>query len=178
MNDLLDQEPDCLIQAGIAGSFTAGQEGKVFVVKEDGFGDWGSVENQEFKTVFDLKLLNADEAPFVKGRLQNPNDVLLSLSSIDLVNAISVNEITTDATRIKWIEQKHPALVESMEGAAFHYVGLLKKIPFIQFRSVSNFIGERNKAKWKMNDAIQNLKQSLISFFEKLTRQDETYFRI
>ena len=176
INHLSSHQPGCIIQAGIAGAFDAGVEGRVYVIKEDGFGDWGVIENGEFKTVFDIKLLKEDEAPFVGGRLQNPNYSLLELSSLEQASAVSVNEITTDNDRIHWIQQNHPRLVESMEGAAFHYVCLLKEIPFIQFRSVSNLIGQRDKTKWKMGEAIQNLNHSLISFLEILSSQHETHF--
>jgi futalosine hydrolase len=62
-----------------------------------------------------------------------------------------------------------------MEGAAFHYVCLLEKIPFLQLRSISNLIGERDKTKWKMEKAIQNLNENLISLLNKLCQYDETY---
>ncbi len=45
-------------------------------------------------------------------------------------------------------------VTESMEGAALHYVCLMEKIPFLQIRSISNYIGERNKKKWDMMDSI------------------------
>ena len=53
-------------------------------------------------------------------------------------------------------------MVESMEGAALHYVCLKEKIPFLQIRSVSNYIGERNKKNWNMKESIANLNLELI----------------
>ena len=44
-----------------------------------------------------------------------------------------------------------------MEGAALHYVCLSEKIPFLQLRSVSNYVGERDKSKWALREAIMNL---------------------
>jgi futalosine hydrolase len=35
-----------------------------------------------------------------------------------------------------------------MEGAALHYTCLMEKIPFMQLRSISNYIAERDKSKW------------------------------
>ncbi len=49
-----------------------------------------------------------------------------------------------------------------MEGAAFHYVCLQEKIPFLQLRAISNYVGERNKANWNLNEAIRNLNKKLI----------------
>ena len=50
-------------------------------------------------------------------------------------------------------ENKFLPVIESMEGAALHYVCLMEKIPFLQIRSISNYIGERDKKKWNMKDA-------------------------
>jgi futalosine hydrolase len=58
--------------------------------------------------------------------------------------------------------------VESMEGAALHYVCLSEKIPFLQLRGVSNYAGERNKSKWKLKEAIGNLNKELIRLLEDL----------
>ena len=44
-----------------------------------------------------------------------------------------------------------------MEGAAFHFVCLQQKIPFIQIRSISNSVGERDKSKWVIKEAVSNL---------------------
>jgi futalosine hydrolase len=48
-----------------------------------------------------------------------------------------------------------------MEGAALHYVGLMENIPFIQIRALSNYIGERDKTKWKLHEAVSNLNAEL-----------------
>ena len=48
-----------------------------------------------------------------------------------------------------------------MEGAALHFIGLHQKISFIQLRSISNTVGERDKSKWKIKEAICNLNKEL-----------------
>ena len=53
-----------------------------------------------------------------------------------------------------------------MEGAALHYVCLMEKIPFLQIRSISNYVGERNKRNWNMKEAIANLNKKLIEFVQ------------
>ena len=47
--------------------------------------------------------------------------------------------------------------IETMEGAALHYVCLSERIPFLQLRCVSNYVGERDKSKWALREAIMNL---------------------
>lgn len=55
-----------------------------------------------------------------------------------------------------------------MEGAALHYTCLLENIPFMQVRAISNYVGERDKSKWKMKEAIRNLNDSIIKIIEEL----------
>ena len=63
---------------------------------------------------------------------------------------------------IKFYRDAFEPVTESMEGAALHYVCLMEKVPFVQIRGISNYIGERNKQKWEMMDSIINLNDTLI----------------
>ena len=169
---------DIIIQAGIGGCFTENNLGEVLTIKEEMFADLGVWENKKFNTIFDLKLSGKNQTPYKNGLLQNPYKKLLALSSLKKVTGITINEITTDKKRIAWYKQNFSPVVESMEGAAFHYVCLEQKIPFIQLRAISNYVGERNKTKWKMKEAIINLNEKLIFLLTELSNYNETYFRI
>jgi futalosine hydrolase len=171
-------KPGIIIQAGIGGCFTENKLGEVFVIKEEIFADLGVWEDKEFKTIFDLQLENKNKFPFKKGMLLNSNKKLFGLTPCKKVRGISVNEITTDKKRISWYKQNFSPFVESMEGAAFHYVCLQQKIPFLQLRAISNYVGERNKLKWKMKEAIHNLNEELIFLLTALSNYNETDFRI
>lgn len=175
---LINRRPDLVIQAGIAGSFRENNAGEVVTVKQDVFGDTGVWENEKFNNIFDLKLEDDNRRPFTDQSLINPYQKLLQLSGQELVKAITVNEITTDAKRIEWYKQNLSPVVESMEGAAFHYVCLQENIPFLQVRSVSNCVGERDKTKWIMQEAVNNLNEKIISLLKELQKYDETYFRL
>lgn len=162
------EKPDLVIQAGIGGSFHPFYPpGTVTVVKEEIFGDAGAEENNEFKDLFDLRL-EEDEFPFSNQLLLNPHEIWLAKTKLQKVRAISVNEITTRHDRIVQLTEKYSVIVESMEGAAFHYVCLQEGIPFIQFRSISNYAGERDKFKWKMKDAVNNLNEHLLQYIRPL----------
>jgi len=177
-HNLIHRRPGLVIQAGIAGSFRQNKRSEVVTVKQDVPGDTGVWENERFNDIFDLKLANDNQPPFTNRSLINPNQRLLQLSGQEQVNAITVSEITTDAKRIEWYKKNLSPVVESMEGAAFHYVCLQENIPFIQIRSVSNYVGERDKTKWLMPEAIHNLNEKIISLLKELQKYDETYFRL
>ncbi len=165
------EKPDMVIQAGIAGSFQPliYSPGDVVAVKEEIMGDQGVMEkNDTWNDIFDLKLADPNLFPFKSGRLPNPHFKLFHKINLPLVSAVSVNEITTSPKRIHQLSEQYAPAIESMEGAAFHYVCLNEGLPFIQIRSISNRIGERDKSQWQLNKAIENLQNTLIILINKL----------
>jgi len=158
---LTDEKYDLVIQAGIGGTFNKiFNEGDVVVINQDTFGDLGIDEKGIFSTLFDLGFINANNFPFKDGWLSNDNKYF-SNSALPLAKAVTANKITDDGKQLKKLHEKFNADIESMEGAAFHYVCLQQKINFLQLRSISNSVGERDKTKWKMKDAITNLSTEL-----------------
>lgn len=166
---LQHKRPELIIQAGVAGAFDRDTElGKVYVVKQDVLADQGVNEKNGFLDVFDLKLDKANELPYKKGVLPNPFIDLMKRSRLKKAIGVTVNEITTSKKRAEHYVSKYQATLESMEGASLHYVALMEDIPFMQLRSISNHVGERNKKKWKLPLAITNLNQNLIRLLESL----------
>ncbi len=162
------KRPDLVIQAGVGGCFDSRiKPGTVLAIKRETIADQSVIELNELKSLFDLKLVPQDQYPYTKGWLVNKNE-LLKITGLKKVNGISVNEISTSPKKIAFYRQHFDPVVESMEGAALHYVCLMEKIPFIQLRSISNAIGERNKKKWNMKEAVANLNKELIKLLDKL----------
>src|SRR5688572_2665440 len=162
------KRPDIVIQAGIAGSFDKQfPPGKTVLVKSERFADLGVIESGQFRTLFDLGLATPNRFPFKNGWLVNPGNVLFKQSKLETVKGISVNQVSTSGQLIKQWVLKYKPVTESLEGAALHYVCLMENIPFLQIRSISNYIGERDKKKWKLKEAITNLNQELINLIEK-----------
>ena len=57
-----------------------------------------------------------------------------------------------------------------MEGAALHYVCNSFNVSYLQIRSISNYVGERDKNKWKMKLAIENLNKELKKIVAELIK--------
>jgi futalosine hydrolase len=166
---ILEDKPDLVIQAGIAGCFDKSVNlGKIVVVKEEALADMGVQEEGKWKDIFDLKLEKSSYHPFEKRKLPNPWLTKFNLLKLPEVCSITINEITTDPERIQQLVKKYDPLIESMEGAALHYACREAGIPFIQIRAISNYIGERNKANWKIKEAIDNLNQTLLKYVDRL----------
>ena len=164
-------QPDLIIQVGIAGTFDHRLKlGKVICVMEESLGDMGVEENGCWKDIFDLNLEQKNEAPFKKGKLSNPFLKKYNLLDLSEVDAVTVNEISTNKERIQQVIKKYHPSIESMEGAALHYVCREMEIPFIQIRSISNYIGDRNKNNWKLQEAITNLNKTILKYIDKLNK--------
>ncbi len=161
---------DLIIQAGIAGSFLPSlTNGETVLVESDCFGDLGIYENQSFHPLHDTPLANKNEPPFTEGRLVNPHEFPF-LSTMKKVKGITVNTVSEDKHLCNDRMQVFQSDIESMEGAALHYCCLMDKIPFLQIRSISNLVGERDKTKWTIQAAIDNLNETvnyIINQFQK-----------
>ncbi len=153
---------DLVVQAGVAGCFNPDIPlGAVLVITQETIADQSVVELKKLKTLFDLKLVPQDQYPYHNGWLKNPYSDLIKLSGLKKVNGISVNQISTSKKIIDFYKETFDPVTESMEGAALHYVCLMEKIPFVQLRSISNYIGERNKKNWDLNKSVKNLNKAL-----------------
>jgi futalosine hydrolase len=163
---LLTNHYDLVIQAGIAGMF-AGKFtlGAVVFVKEDAFADIGIEEKGELRTFFEYGFLDKNEFPFSDGKLLNPSAILEKIP-LPAATAITVNMVSDNFVHNENFRQKYHADIESMEGAAFHYVCLQHKINFLQVRSLSNVVGERDKSRWVIDSSIRNLNSELIKIID------------
>ena len=160
---------DLVIQAGIAGSFTESlQLGEIVFVQEDNFADLGISEKNFFSTIFEKGFAMEDEFPFTNGWLKN-QETLMNIFPLKKVRGITVNKVTDNKEWIRELQLKYDPGIETMEGAALHYTCLFEKIPFIQVRAISNYIGERDKNKWEMKKAIQNLNKFMLKIMNHLT---------
>ena len=171
MKMFVQETPSLIIQVGIAGCFDKKLPlGKVFAVKDDFAGDIGVIENKVWKDLFDLKLDKPNDAPYEKKSLPNPWLSQYNLLKLPTKKGVTVNTISTDKNKIDLYSGRYKATLESMEGAALHYMGRDLNIPFIQIRAVSNYVGERNKAKWNMQEAIYNLNETLLQYLDALNK--------
>lgn len=162
---------DCIIQVGIAGTYhQVFQLGDVVLVERDCFADLGVVENQQFYSVFDMGFAVSEDFPFKAEWLVNEN-----ISSFD-INAKSVKGATVnllfDQHQLPIENKKKIAAdIETMEGAALHYVALAENIKFVQIRGISNYVGERDKTKWTIQTAVESSNQLLSQLYRKLIQK-------
>ena len=161
---LISNKYDLVLQAGIAGVFNNKniELGDVVMVKQDAFGDLGAMEKNNFQSIQEMKFNDGNEWLINENELQKQ-------FKYPLVKAITVNTITDNEAVINALQNKWNADVESMEGAALHYVCGQLNIPYLQIRSISNAVGERDKTKWQFKKAIDHLNLELDSIIAQLS---------
>jgi len=154
---------DAAINAGIAGSFGPGIPiGEVVEVVEDCVSELGAEEENGRVSFFELGIMDPDAHPYKQGRLVNDRLIRLrALDSIRKVTGSTVNTIHGSVEGVKRVRTGSTADIETMEGAAFLYSCLAAGIPNLQIRSISNFVEERNKARWDVKLALKNLNKVL-----------------
>jgi futalosine hydrolase len=161
-------QPDWILLCGIAGCFSASTpQGTTFLVASEQLADWGIDDRSTFRDVFEVNLVPAATPPFSNGSLPNP---WLSQLNLPYATAPAVTVQTTSGSqpRIDTIAAKYQPQIESMEGAALHYVGLMENIPFLQIRTISNLVEPRNRDNWNIPLALDNLASATIDILEQL----------
>lgn len=161
--------PEMIIQIGIGGSFSSSLAiGSAVAVDKEVIADMGVIEEDGYKSIFEMGLINKDAHPYSNGALANTHCDLIRMSGLRSVIGLTVNEITTHPEKISIFNNQYRAEIESMEGAALHYVCIMKKIPFLQIRGISNMVGERDKSKWKINEAINAASDACVGLINNL----------
>lgn len=175
-------QPQMLLQIGIAGCFDLDVPlGTVVIIDKEYLGSLGVEESFQglpetgkapnagplpvappeapvWRDVFDLGLQDPSVSPFSNKALINPHLEhwpWLQQMQVSVGSAVTIDEITTRPERIQVLKDRYRPILESMEGAALHFTGLMHKTPFLQIRGISNYIGERDKTKWQIGPALK-----------------------
>jgi futalosine hydrolase len=161
---------DVAINAGLCGSFDRSlAPGTVVHVVADRIAELGAEDGDAFLTIYQLGLLDANAFPFTGGRLVNADPPASArLKSLRAVEAITVNTVHGSERSIAACVERFDPRVESMEGAAFMYACLVQRVRFAQVRAVSNVVERRNRAAWKIADAIDALGAAVFGIVETL----------
>ena len=160
---------DLVLQVGVGGSFDRDIAlGSLVFITSEQYGDLGAEDHDDYLDIFEMALLDKNTAPHTNGTLVTPILPIHEKIILPQVSGITVNTVSGNAPTIKRRTEKYGAAIESMEGAAFHYVCLVEGVPFAQIRAISNYVMPRDKSQWKMKEAITNLNNWLKDFIEIL----------
>ncbi len=151
------------LNVGICGSFNSNLEiGAVVNVYEDCFSELGAEDGETFLTLDDLKLNGVTKIK------NNSGAINIEIEKLPKVNGITVNTSHGNEESIKKVVDRFHPIVESMEGVAFMFACENERIPYVQIRAVSNYVEKRNKDKWNMPLAIENLNKKVLEILDSL----------
>jgi len=159
---------DLALNLGVCGSFDRTlPPGQVVHVTSEALPELGAEDGDAFLSLADLGLLPPNEFPYVDGLLRNADPpVYPPLAALPAVAGITVNTVHGGDASIAWTMARVHAQVESMEGAAFFYACLTAGVPFAQVRAGSNVVERRNRAAWKLPEAIAALTRTTLEILE------------
>ena len=160
---------DLVIQVGVGGSFNRDIAlGEVVLVTSERYGDLGAEDHDNHLDIFDMGLIDPHVSPYTSGALVMPEIPFCRQLLLRRVSGLTVNRVSGNEYTIAYLQQMYHRDVESMEGAAFHYVCLQEGVTFMQVRAISNYVIPRDKSQWRMKEAIVNLNQWVMVFLTKL----------
>lgn len=79
---------------------------------------------------------------------------------------ITVSTITSSDLRAKKYHREYGALMENMEGAAAAHICIHYGIPFLEIRSASNRVGQRDKKNWNLPLAFGQASRAVYAAIE------------
>jgi futalosine hydrolase len=159
-----EKDFDYVINAGVCGAFDRSlKQGDVVCIQSDVLSEMGAEDDDKFILYHDLNLGGTNVYKAKSERFEKAVGALRKVSAVT-VNKVHGNEASIE----KAMELYHPQ-VESMEGAAF-FRGCEAWANYIQLRAVSNYVEKRDKSKWRMKEAIENLNKELIRIIEGLSK--------
>ncbi|MGW0822115.1 futalosine hydrolase [Streptomyces sp. NPDC002845] len=151
----LDGRPyDLVVSTGIAGGFQPDAPVGSLVVADDiTAADLGAQTPDGFLPVTELGFGTVNHKP--------PNSLVREVAAATGARAgavLTVSTVTGSAERATELRERHPrALAEAMEGFGVAEAAAAHGTPVLELRAVSNPVGPRDRAAWRIGDALAAL---------------------
>jgi len=163
---LNNNKPKFAILVGISGAYSNNLKlGELVNVEYEYFADLGIIGEDNFTDLFEMNLAEENTFPYENKALRNYT--LINNKEVESLPKVKGNTVQSIRTKVL-PHIRNNADVESMEGAAFFYVCLMEKLPFIQIRSISNYVSEQDKSKWEIERSITNLNLNILDILNEL----------
>jgi futalosine hydrolase len=164
---VMDPPPAFVLQVGIAGALpvTRGGDGAgvgdlVLATKEI-YADTGSSSPGGWLSAEDLKLPIAEFGGRESGNTFELDAGLIEAASAILGDSrvvkgpcVTVSRVSGLISEGRELAERWRAVAETMEGAAAAHICALYGIPFLEVRGISNMVVDRDRASWKVEEAV------------------------
>ncbi|WP_105975142.1 futalosine hydrolase [Streptomyces geranii] len=161
---------DLVVSAGIAGGFQPeAPVGSLVVADEITVADLGAETPEGFAPVTALGFGTVTHTP--------PKSLVRDVTTATGARTgtiLTVSTVTGSTERAADLRTRHPrALAEAMEGFGVAEAAAAHGVPVLEIRAVSNPVGPRDRAAWRIGEALQ----ALTAAFGKLTPVLESWNR-
>ena len=176
MEYLSHRHPNGWIQAGIGGAFDPSLSiGEVYQIQSERLSEFGAEDrNGHIIDPFELGWNDPDGFPFTNGILECSYRTTYTLP---LATGMTTFHSSGNQQHIDQLRSKPYGQIENMEGATFFYISLIKRIPFLSIRSISNMVEPRDTTRWKIDLAIQNLNDTILRTLDESKLNPDKLFR-
>lgn len=159
-----------VVSIGIAGTYNYHLSiGDVVIIGSDVFGDYGIDDNGHFISMRKSGLLVSPMGIINDDIMLNPwIDKGLNPLKLKCVRGVTLGTASGSPSVISAISQLWAPDVETMESAAVFYSCLLMGKPFACIRAISNRVEPRNRAKWRIEEAVGNLQITTQMYFDAI----------
>jgi futalosine hydrolase len=150
---------DLVVCAGIGGGFAALPIGTIAVASEIVFADLGAQTPDGF--------VSASQLGFGTDRYTVAPRLAVELADCTgghLGTVLTVATVTGTAARAAELAERFPhAVAEGMEGAGVAAAAALHGVPVAEIRAISNAVGPRDRASWRIPEALAALASAVAS---------------
>jgi futalosine hydrolase len=153
-----------IIVCGVGGAYPASglQPGDVVCAETETYGDLGADSPDGFLDMQALGFPVVDGSPPLFNRL--PLDLFPLAWRVPFVTCTTCTGTDRMAAAIA---ARTAGAVESMEGAALVHVARLKGIPVAEVRGISNTVGNRHRAGWRLTEAAAAARAAVVAWIEE-----------
>ena len=152
---------DLVLSAGIGGGFSSMHARNVAVASVIEFADLGAESPDGFIPLPDLG--------FGRARYQVPAKLAVQLADRTggrLGTVLTVATATGTAESAARLARRYPdAVAEGMEGAGVAAAAAYHAVPVAEIRAISNQVGPRERASWRIDDALAALARAVAAAF-------------
>ncbi|MFF5451288.1 futalosine hydrolase [Streptomyces sp. NPDC012950] len=159
-----DPPYDLVVSAGIAGGFQpAAPLGTLVVSSAIVAADLGAETPDGYLAVEELGFGRSVHP--VSGALTGRIAAVLAAGGVPCAVApvLTVSTVTGSARRAAELAERHPgAAAEAMEGFGVAEAAAPYGVPVVELRAVSNAVGPRDRAAWRIGDALDALRRGVL----------------
>ncbi|MRN54120.1 futalosine hydrolase [Paenibacillus monticola] len=160
----------CVISAGIGGGFPGvASIGSLVVASEMIAADLGAETPEGFRSAAELGF-GSVTVPADSGTVQAVTAALAAAGlNVSTGPVLTVSTATGTAETAAALAARHPgAAAEAMEGHGVAVAAVALGLPVLELRAISNAVGPRDRAAWKIGEALEALEAAAAILLEVL----------